>query len=356
MPTASPAYLTAHDVQKLIRVDRSTIYRMAESGRLPAVKVGRQWRFPTDEIKRWLKGEMPPTGLPDRCMQSVADLFADLYGVMVIVADIDGQPITEISNPCGYCSAVATEAAALARKPAEGGCSALFARKNRAVLDAVSRAMREGREVFIAGDAVDMDKAPERLLLADLEIEPWRPFPPIPGAPRELALYCVTGFRKAKAAEGKPPIAERGPAAEGAFANGLRLLGMAERPLVVPEHGGLLLSLDPVWEAERPVSSVLYAVVTVLDDRMRPIRGESAWYTLGGLHPPSEWPPGEAVRDPVACLLPPLPPGRYLVALGLSVCDGNRIKFVPAGGAAGRRYDYVLATAFTVPMGVRPAH
>jgi excisionase family DNA binding protein len=119
MPTASPAYLTAHDVQKLIRVDRSTIYRMAESGRLPAVKVGRQWRFPTDEIERWLKGEEPPTGLPDRCMQSVADLFADLYGVMVIVADIDGQPITEISNPCGYFSAVATEAAALDRCIAE---------------------------------------------------------------------------------------------------------------------------------------------------------------------------------------------------------------------------------------------
>lgn len=42
----SPTYLTARDVQDLIRVDRSTIYRMAESGRLPAIKVGRQWRFP----------------------------------------------------------------------------------------------------------------------------------------------------------------------------------------------------------------------------------------------------------------------------------------------------------------------
>ena len=31
-------------------VDRSTIYRMAEDGRLPAVKIGRQWRFPAGPI------------------------------------------------------------------------------------------------------------------------------------------------------------------------------------------------------------------------------------------------------------------------------------------------------------------
>ena len=49
-----PTYLTARDVQELIRVDRSTIYRMAESGRLPAIKVGRQWRFPADAVHAWL--------------------------------------------------------------------------------------------------------------------------------------------------------------------------------------------------------------------------------------------------------------------------------------------------------------
>ena len=32
--------LTTRDVQELIRVDRSTIYRMAEDGRLPAVLDG----------------------------------------------------------------------------------------------------------------------------------------------------------------------------------------------------------------------------------------------------------------------------------------------------------------------------
>lgn len=112
-----PAYLTARDVQELIRVDRSTIYRMAESGRLPAIKIGRQWRFPSDAIHEWL-GSTPngdAGALPRSSTQDVADLFAELYGVMVIVTDIAGNPLTSVSNPCGYFSAVSGEASALER-------------------------------------------------------------------------------------------------------------------------------------------------------------------------------------------------------------------------------------------------
>jgi len=117
----APTYLTARDVQDLIRVDRSTIYRMAESGRLPAIKVGRQWRFPSDGVQEWLKasrngGSSPTT---PSTAQEVADLFADLYGVMVVVTDIDGNPVTTVSNPNGYFSAVASEGAALDRCIAE---------------------------------------------------------------------------------------------------------------------------------------------------------------------------------------------------------------------------------------------
>lgn len=119
----SPTYLTARDVQDLIRVDRSTIYRMAESGRLPAIKVGRQWRFPTDAVQAWLKasgnGTNDEAPRPISAAQEVSDLFAELYGVMVIVTDIAGNPITHVSNPCGYFSAVSGEAAALDRCIAE---------------------------------------------------------------------------------------------------------------------------------------------------------------------------------------------------------------------------------------------
>src|SRR3989304_7971 len=50
-------FLTTRDLQDLIRVDKSTIYRMAEDGRIPAVKIGRQWRFPADKVEAWLHGE-----------------------------------------------------------------------------------------------------------------------------------------------------------------------------------------------------------------------------------------------------------------------------------------------------------
>ena len=122
IPT-SPTYLTARDVQELIRVDRSTIYRMAESGRLPAIKVGRQWRFPADAVHAWLEasgnGGDGDGARPASSAQEVTDLFADLYGVMVIVTDIAGNPITDVSNPCGYFSAISSEAAALDRCIAE---------------------------------------------------------------------------------------------------------------------------------------------------------------------------------------------------------------------------------------------
>ena len=113
----TPAYLTARDVQELIRVDRSTIYRMAEAGRLPAIKIGRQWRFPSDAIHEWLgtSGIGREGTLPRSSTQDIADLFAELYGVMVIVTDIAGNPLTSVSNPCGYFSAVSGEASAVER-------------------------------------------------------------------------------------------------------------------------------------------------------------------------------------------------------------------------------------------------
>lgn len=121
------AYLTTRDLQDLVRVDKSTIYRMAEAGRLPAIKVGRQWRFPEDAVLSWLGAAQPPQGeamhatpgLADvvsaRIAQSLADLAADAMGVMVVITDMDGTPLTEVSNPCGLFRAVAAEASVLSR-------------------------------------------------------------------------------------------------------------------------------------------------------------------------------------------------------------------------------------------------
>jgi excisionase family DNA binding protein len=111
--SASPGLLTTKEVQALVNVDRSTIYRMAEDGRIPAVKVGRQWRFPADEIYAWLHGERTaPTNreagdgvgrpaVPGASLQALADLMGSALGVMVIITDIEGRPLTRVANPCG---------------------------------------------------------------------------------------------------------------------------------------------------------------------------------------------------------------------------------------------------------------
>lgn len=126
-----PQLLTTKDLQALIHVDKSTIYRMAEDGRLPAIKVGRQWRFPADAINAMLGNNgspdraslvppvTPPRGglgalLAPEAAQAVADLAADLFGVMAVVTDIDGNPLTTVANPCGFFATVHQQPGAVA--------------------------------------------------------------------------------------------------------------------------------------------------------------------------------------------------------------------------------------------------
>ena len=95
-----PDLLTTTQVQDLLQVDRTTIYRMVESGRLPAIRVGKQWRFSRPEIERWLgtaASQVRPTTatpqvsaraqngdltlgdlLPVTCTQLIQDAFADI--------------------------------------------------------------------------------------------------------------------------------------------------------------------------------------------------------------------------------------------------------------------------------------
>lgn len=96
-------------------MDRSTIYRMAESGRLPALKVGRQWRFPEDRLYQWLNHRAPQTEsvpppaldglLGPEALQAFTVLIGELLGVMVVITDMAGHPLTDVGNPCGLFSA-----------------------------------------------------------------------------------------------------------------------------------------------------------------------------------------------------------------------------------------------------------
>lgn len=49
--------LTAADVAKFLRIPKTTVYDLAQRGRLPAFKVGRHWRFRKAKIEQWLRGQ-----------------------------------------------------------------------------------------------------------------------------------------------------------------------------------------------------------------------------------------------------------------------------------------------------------
>ena len=46
--------LNVDEVARYLRVVPDTIYRRARRGEIPAVKVGKVWRFPKDTLDKWL--------------------------------------------------------------------------------------------------------------------------------------------------------------------------------------------------------------------------------------------------------------------------------------------------------------
>lgn len=44
-PEGLGAFMTVDEVAEMLRINKSTVYRMAKEGRIPATRVGRQWRF-----------------------------------------------------------------------------------------------------------------------------------------------------------------------------------------------------------------------------------------------------------------------------------------------------------------------
>lgn len=65
--TSEPeAFLTTEEVLGYLQVNLRTVYRLIDAGKLPAVRVGRQWRFRRRDIDRWLdrQHQVGPGGGP----------------------------------------------------------------------------------------------------------------------------------------------------------------------------------------------------------------------------------------------------------------------------------------------------
>lgn len=47
--------LTIDDLASYLKIAKSTLYKLAQEGKLPGQKVGRHWRFHREAVDRWLK-------------------------------------------------------------------------------------------------------------------------------------------------------------------------------------------------------------------------------------------------------------------------------------------------------------
>jgi len=52
-------WLTLEQISEYLQISTSSTYKMAQAGRIPAYKVGRQWRFKKEEIDRWVEKQKP---------------------------------------------------------------------------------------------------------------------------------------------------------------------------------------------------------------------------------------------------------------------------------------------------------
>jgi len=114
--------LTTRQLEDLLQVDRTTIYRMLGDGRLSGIKVGGQWRFSRAAIEAWLAEHRPqPEAAPEAaappvtaevlplvCIRPIQQVFAEILDVGSVTTDLTGKPLTEISNSCDFCNLILT--------------------------------------------------------------------------------------------------------------------------------------------------------------------------------------------------------------------------------------------------------
>jgi excisionase family DNA binding protein len=55
-------FLTTEEVLEYLQVNLRTVYRLIKAGKIPAVRVGRQWRFRKRDIDTWLDSQRPRGG------------------------------------------------------------------------------------------------------------------------------------------------------------------------------------------------------------------------------------------------------------------------------------------------------
>jgi excisionase family DNA binding protein len=81
--TGTEGFLTTEEVLAYLQVNLRTVYRLIDAGKLPAVRVGRQWRFRRRDIDAWLDSQRAagtPADPPARAVDGSRALVVDPDG------------------------------------------------------------------------------------------------------------------------------------------------------------------------------------------------------------------------------------------------------------------------------------
>lgn len=47
--------LTADELSQILRVPKTTLYTLSQQGKIPAIKIGKHWRYIKEEIHKWIE-------------------------------------------------------------------------------------------------------------------------------------------------------------------------------------------------------------------------------------------------------------------------------------------------------------
>jgi len=55
-------WLTLDELAKYLKLSRTKLYKMAQEAKIPASKIGSQWRFNRQEVDDWVTSQRPVAG------------------------------------------------------------------------------------------------------------------------------------------------------------------------------------------------------------------------------------------------------------------------------------------------------
>ena len=80
-------FLTTEEVLEYLQVNLRTVYRLIKAGKIPAVRVGRQWRIRKRDIDAWLDSQRPRGGTRPAAAPPAARPAAGATRPRILVVD-----------------------------------------------------------------------------------------------------------------------------------------------------------------------------------------------------------------------------------------------------------------------------